>query len=188
MPVSVNVKRLTAENRNRHSIRASIPFTVHRKYSYNKGTAMTLTETAIMTKKALLFGAIFFVVAIFAWGGYQFWYHQVYLPSRPVVEEKPDEKFGTLPKLFIKQNIADSKAFNYKLDTDTGGLPDKIPKLFKVYSIAQLATDLLALDRAKSLAGLIGFNRGSQAISATKYKFLDQNGGELSIKTLVISI
>jgi hypothetical protein len=64
---------------------------------------------------------------------------------------------------------------------DAGGRPDKIPKLYKVYSVAQLATDLLALDRAKSLAGLIGFNRGSQAVSATQYKFLDQNGGELSI-------
>lgn len=142
---------------------------------------MTLTETALLTKKALLFSAIFSVVAIFAWAGYQYWYYQVYLPSRPVVEEKPDELFGPLPRLFIKQNAADSKAFNYKLDTDTGGLPDKIPKLYKVYSVAQLATDLLALDRAKSLAGLIGFNRGSQAISATQYKFLDQTGGELTI-------
>lgn len=142
---------------------------------------MTLTETAVLTKKALLFGAIFSVVLIFAWAGYQYWYFQVYLPSQPVVEEKPDERFGPLPRLALKENIADSKAYNYKLDTDTGGLPDKIPKLYKVYSIAQLATDLLALDRAKSLAGLIGFNRGSQAISATQYKFLDQNGGELSI-------
>jgi hypothetical protein len=142
---------------------------------------MTLTETAIFTKKALLVGAIFSVVMIFAWAGYQYWYFQVYLPNQPVVEEKPDERFGPLPKITLKENIADSKAYNYKLDTDTGGLPDKIPKLYKVYSIAQLATDLLALDRAKSLAGLIGFNRGSQAISATQYKFLDQNGGELSI-------
>lgn len=142
---------------------------------------MTLTETAQFTKKALLFGAIFSVILIFAWAGYQYWYFQVYLPNQPVVEEKPDTLFGQLPKLAIKQNAADSKAFNYKLDTDTGGLPDKIPKLYKVYSIAQLATDLLALDRAKSLAGLIGFNRGSQAVSATQYKFLDQNGGELSI-------
>ncbi len=142
---------------------------------------MTLTETAIFTKKALLVGAIFSVVMVFAWAGYQYWYFQVYLPNQPVVEEKPDERFGPLPKIALKENIADSKAYNYKLDTDTGGLPDKIPKLYKVYSIAQLATDLLALDRAKSLAGLIGFNRGSQAISATQYKFLDQNGGELSI-------
>lgn len=142
---------------------------------------MTLTETAIFTKKALLVGAIFSVVMVFAWAGYQYWYFQVYLPNQPVVEEKPDERFGPLPKIELKENIADSKAYNYKLDTDTGGLPDKIPKLYKVYSIAQLATDLLALDRAKSLAGLIGFNRGSQAISATQYKFLDQNGGELSI-------
>jgi hypothetical protein len=142
---------------------------------------MTLTETAIMTKKALVFGAIFSVVLIFAWAGYQYWYFQVYLPNQPVVEEKPTELFGSLPQISLKQNAADSKAYNYKLDTDTGGLPDKIPKLFKVYSVAQLATDLLALDRAKSLAGLIGFNRGSQAISATQYKFLDQNGGELSI-------
>lgn len=142
---------------------------------------MTLTETAQFTKKALLFSAIFSVVLIFAWSGYQYWYYQVYLPNQPVVEEKPDTLFGQLPRLFLKQNAADSKAFNYKLDTDTGGLPDKIPKLYKVYSVAQLATDLLALDRAKSLAGLIGFNRGSQAVSATQYKFLDQNGGELSI-------
>jgi hypothetical protein len=142
---------------------------------------MTLTETAIMTKKALLFGAVFSVVLIFAWAGYQYWYYQVYLPNLPVVEEVPDQKYGPLPPIALTQNQADSKAFNYKLDTDTGGLPDKIPKLYKVYSIAQLATDLLALDRAKSLAGLIGFNRGSQAISATQYKFLDQNGGELSI-------
>ena len=142
---------------------------------------MTLTEAALMTKKGLLVGSITLVVLLFGWLGYQYWYYQVYLPSRPVVEEKPDQKFSQLPHLSIKQNAADSKSFNYKLDTDTGALPDKIPKLFKVYSIAQLATDLLALDRAKSLASLVGFNKGSQSVSATQYKFFDQNGGELSI-------
>lgn len=142
---------------------------------------MTLTETAVFTKKTLVFGAIFSVVLIFAWAGYQYWYNQVYLPNRPVVEEIPEERFGPLPALFIKENAADSKIFNYRLDTSTGALPDKIPKLFKVYSVAQLATDLLALDRAKSLASLIGFSRGSQAVSATQYKFLDQNGGDLTI-------
>jgi hypothetical protein len=44
------------------------------------------------------------------------------------------------------------------MDTDTGALPTDTPKLFKIYSVAQLATDLLALDRAKKLAKDLEFN------------------------------
>lgn len=143
---------------------------------------MTLTEASALTKKVLIVSTITIFVSLSAWGIWHYYYNYIYLPSLPPVVEKPTLAFGPLPKVkFPESNVASSN-FSYSLDTETGALPEKLPELFKVYSVAQLATDLLALDRAKNLAGALSFNKNPQAISATQYKFTDIiNGGELIV-------
>lgn len=143
---------------------------------------MTLTEASALTKKGLIVSAITIFIALTTWGIWHYYYNYIYLPSLPPVVEKPTLAFGPLPKLKFPDPTVASSNFSYSLDTETGALPEKLPELFKVYSVAQLATDLLALDRAKGLAGELDFNKNPEAISATQYKFIDdKNGGELIV-------
>lgn len=143
---------------------------------------MTLTEASALTKKGLIVTAITIFIALTSWGAWHYYYNYIYLPGLPPVVEKPTLAFGPLPKLKFPDPTVASSNFSYSLDTETGALPEKLPELFKVYSVAQLATDLLALDRAKNLAGALSFNRNPEAISATQYKFIDdKNGGELIV-------
>ncbi len=143
---------------------------------------MTLTEASALTKKVLIVSAITLFVVLTSWGGWHYYYNYIYLPGLPPVVEKPTVAFGPLPKIAFPETKVASSNFSFTLDTQTGALPESLPELFKVYSVAQLATDLLALDRAKNLAGTLDFNRNPQAISATQYKFIDdKNGGELIV-------
>lgn len=143
---------------------------------------MTLTDAAALTKKVLIVGTITLVVILMAWGGWHYYYNYIYLPSLPPVVEQPTLAFGPLPEINFPASNTTSSNFSYSLDTETGALPTDIPHLLKVYSVAQLATDLLALDRAKSLASSLRFNPSPEAISATQYKFTDdKNGGQLIV-------
>lgn len=142
---------------------------------------MTLTETAALTKKLLLGSGIFFVVVVMSWIGFQYYYYKIYLPSIPPKIEKPDVKFGNLPKIGPGKSSASSSNYSYALDTDTGGLPAKTPAIVKVYPIAQLSTDLLALDRAKELAVRLGFKKATETITSTQYKLKGDGGEEIVI-------
>lgn len=134
---------------------------------------MTLTETAALTKKIILFGAIFLVVATGAFLGYK--YYKAYQAARtPPPEEKPDVKFGKLPKPALGK-ISSSK-FVYSLDTKTGGLPQNLPKIFKVYFIPLLGTTLLAPEKAQELAQNLRFPDEPQIISNNEYLFTSKDG------------
>lgn len=140
---------------------------------------MTLTETAVFTKKALVFAVFIFIFLLLCWGAYAYYIKFIYKP--PVIEEIPNLNFGVLPRPNLPKTITDSSSFTYTLDTATGSVPTDTPKVFKVYSIAQLATDLLALDRAKDLSVNLGFNRTPQMLNSTEYRFLSDKGGDLTI-------
>ncbi len=143
---------------------------------------MTLTEAAAATKKGIIVFVITLIVIFTTWAGWHYYYNYIYLPGLPKVVEQPTLVFGLLPQVNFPESVISSGSYTYTLDTETGGLPDDTPRLFKVYSIAQLATDLLALDRAKSLAKSLQFNETPLAISATQYKFIDDiKGGELIV-------
>lgn len=143
---------------------------------------MTLTEAAAFTKKGMIVAAITLFIVFATWGIWHYYYNYIYLPSLPPVEEAPTLAFGPLPKLKFPDSTVASSNFSYSMDTDTGSLPADTPKLFKIYSVAQLATDLLALDRAKKLAKDLEFNETPQSLSATQYKFIDDKfGGELIV-------
>lgn len=143
---------------------------------------MTLTDAAALTKKGIIVSVITLILGFTTWGIWHYYYNYIYLPGLPVAVEKPTLAFGPLPKVTFPESAISSGNFTYSLDTETGALPEDTPELFKVYSVAQLATDLLALDRAKSLAKSLQFNETPLAISATQYKFIDDiKGGELIV-------
>ncbi len=146
---------------------------------------MTLTETAKLTKRGFILLVAIILLSTLGWLGYQYYYYNIYLPSLPKVEIKPDNKFGILPKIVFGQSSATISAsptqLKYSLDTPTGNLPTNLPKIVKVYFIPQLGTTLLAPDRARALANGFSFNNGPEFISQTQYRFTDDNNGEFLI-------
>lgn len=140
---------------------------------------MTLTQAATITRRGIITIIVLVVLAVAGSIGYNIWY-QNYLASLPPVEEKPEMKFGPLPKLVFPTSSVSSSNYSYSLDTVTGGLP-QTPKLLKVYFIPQYGVTLLAPERSKQLAESFGFGLGPEVLSSTKYKFNDSQGGQLLI-------
>lgn len=140
---------------------------------------MTLTQVAALTRKSVIALIILTVLGVGGSIGYQIW-HQYYLSTLPPVEEKPEMKFGNLPKPVFPNSEISSSNFSYSLDTTTGGLP-QTPKLLKVYFLPKSGVSLLAPEKSKKLAEILGFFSNPQTISPTEYKFSDENGESLLI-------
>ncbi len=143
--------------------------------------ALTLTQTAKLTKKAFLFGLILFFLALISFISFQIYYYQYYLPHKPAPVVKPQIGFGVLPKLQFISSSTTSSNFSYSLATSTGGLPNNFPKVVKVYFIPQLGTTLLAPDKSKSLAQSLSFSEGPEILNQTQYRFSDANAGAMTI-------
>ena len=142
---------------------------------------MTLTQTALLTKKIMLFSAIALVISISGWLGYRYYYYNIYLPNLPKVEVKPEVKFGTLAKPLLPQNSFSPTNFSYVLDTPTGDLPNDLPKLMKVYFVPERSIGLMDSNRATDLALKLGFSLGPEIISPTKFRYSDSSGGQMII-------
>ena len=138
---------------------------------------MTLTQTAILTKKLIIIFTIAIVTGIAALIGYNIW-HTYYIAHLPPIEEKPDLKFGLLPQLNFPNSDVTSSNFSYSLDTTTGGLPKigidaGFEKMIKVYFVTQTFATLLSSDRSQTLAEKFNFLSPPEILSETKYKFQD---------------
>lgn len=142
---------------------------------------MTLTETAILTKRTLLIALTLSILGLATFLGYQYYYYNYYLPSLPIIEEQPELKFGLLPKIEFQDSAVASSNFTYTIDTKTGTVPEDLPNLLNVYFIPLQGTSLLAPDRAKELARNLKFDSGPDLISAIKYRFEDDKNGELIV-------
>lgn len=138
---------------------------------------MTLTQAAIITRRGIiiLFLAVF--LAILSKIGLTFW-QQYRLSTAPLIEEKAENKFGSLPQLKFTDTKVSSSNFSYAVDTATGGFP-QTPKFIKVYFIPQGKMTLLAPEKAQELALKFGFTNEPQAILPTKYSFSDNKEGIL---------
>lgn len=141
---------------------------------------MTLTETASLTKKVLVVAFIFLAISSFGWIGYRA-YRNYQISKIPPPEEKPEVKWGILPKPTLITTPVSASNYVYSLDTATGGLPEDLPKFFKVYFVPQTGTTLLASDRARDLARKFDFNDPPQPLTPTTYRFTDTSGSELII-------
>lgn len=137
---------------------------------------MTLTEAARLTKFTMVFGTIFMIVALSSWVGYKA-YDNYQKAHRPPPEIKPTVEWGALPKPKIPSSDVSSSNFAYSLSTPTGDLePDKFPKIFNVYYIVDLEATLLASERAKEMADKLGFPKGPQILTESKYKYTSDMG------------
>lgn len=147
---------------------------------------MTLTQTAVLTKRVIVISIVVGILGISSFIGYRIW-HAYYIAHLPPVEEKPDAKFGQLPLPdFPKGNISSSN-FSYSLDTTTGGLPKVgqdpgFGKIVKVYFIAQPFATLLAPERSQSLAQKFNIATAPAILSETKYQFDDKG------KSLIVNL
>lgn len=140
---------------------------------------MTLTQAAVWTKRGIIGLIVSIVLVILTTIGSRAWY-QYQLSHQPPVEEKPEMRFGSLPKVQFPPGGVTSSNFSYSIDTVTGGLP-QVPKIIKVYFIPQTSISLLSSDRAQKLADSLGFSGRPEVLSSTRYKFTDGNGGTLLV-------
>ena len=142
----------------------------------------TLTETAYWTRKILKFGTIalvaFIVLRTTFKIGSNIW-RQLHPPPPP----PPTVSFGKLPKLvFPEENLPIEKTkISFKLETIAGGLP-KLPEIGKVYFIPVKGPNLLALDRANTLARKMGFRSEPEKITETVYRWLSENSTVLEME------
>lgn len=138
---------------------------------------MTLTQTAILTKRLILLTVFALIFGIVSFTGYKIWY-AYYISHLPPVEEKPDIKFGLLPAPEFPQTRSSSSNFSYSLDTITGGLPKigedpGFEKIIKVYFISQSFATLLAPERSQNLAEKFNVLTPPNILSETQYQFKD---------------
>lgn len=145
---------------------------------------MTLTQTAIITRRIITLTIIAIILSIVSFIGYKIWY-QYYLSTLPIVEEQPDIKFGSLPAPNFPQVNVSSSNYSYSLDTQTGGLPkvgidEGFEKIIKVYFITKSFASLLSADRSQALAEKFGIFSGPQILTETQYRF-DSNSKSLLV-------
>ena len=136
---------------------------------------MTLSQTASITKKIIVLTILALFLGTVGFIGYKIWY-QYYLSTLPVVEEKPDIKFGSLPIPNFPEVTVSSSNYSYSLDTQTGGLPKVgvdlgFEKIIKVYFITKSFASLLSADISQTLAEKFGIFSVPQILSETQYQF-----------------
>lgn len=139
---------------------------------------MTLTQVSIITRRGVIALAALTILSIISAGGYRVWYNY-YLSTLPLMEEKPNLKFGVLPKINFTEAKASSSNYSYSIDTETGNFP-QMPKIIKVYFIPRASIiSLLAPDESQRIAEAFGFQSGRQVLNPTYYKYSDESGGSL---------
>ncbi len=140
---------------------------------------MTLTQTAIITRRGIIIIIILMILAISGAVGLNIWY-QYQLSTMPKFEEKPEMKFGLLPKINFPASKVTSSNYSYSLDTTTGSLP-QTPKFLQVYFIPKSSITLMAPEKSINLAQNLGFPNGPEIISTNIYRFTDNKNGTLII-------
>jgi uncharacterized protein YdeI (BOF family) len=140
---------------------------------------MTLTQTAILTKRLLIAFGISFVLAIGTW--ISLLIYQAKQTTLPPKLDLPTSKFGILPKLRLPESSGSANNFTFSLDTETGDLPKNLPQIAKVFVTPELGTSLLAIDKVKNLAQKFGFTVEPEIVSSNEYRFKDHTGGQITI-------
>jgi len=140
---------------------------------------MTLTQAATLTRRGVIVFFVLLVLGISGKIGYEIWY-QNYLAHLPKKIEKPEMKFGALPKINFPPTTISSSNYSYTLDTATGGLP-QVPTLLKIYFIPKASISLLSPDKSQKLAAKLGFPNGPQVLSESVFQFDNGVGGLLKI-------
>jgi len=142
----------------------------------------TLTETAYWTRKTIKFGVVaLFLISIlkitFSIG------KNIWRKSHPPPPPPPTVSFGKLPKIvFPEEKLSIGKEkISFKLETIQGGLP-KLPEIGRVYFRPIKSPNLLSLDRAKSLAQKMGFQKEPEKKDENTYLWNNENSLFLEIE------
>lgn len=147
---------------------------------------MTLSQTALLTKQIITFSMLVIILGIVSFIGYKIW-HSYYLAHLPIIEEKPDTKFGILTVPDFPQTTASSSSFSYSIDTQTGNLPQLgidpgFEKLQKVYFVNKTFATLLSSQQSQNLAEKFNIATSPEILSDTDYRFSDTG------KTLTVDL
>ncbi len=131
---------------------------------------LTLSQATAETRAALKWSGVIFlaIVLIFLIFKFGVFLQQTFFPTPP---PPPTVSFGKLPSIIFPNNVSD-KNFNYSLDTVTGTLPTFQDRV-NVYKIVPVAPDLLALNKAISKVGAVGFTNPEVPVSAKVYQWND---------------
>lgn len=142
----------------------------------------TLTETAIVTRKAIKFGGIAFVAITILWflGGAAIRYYQMlYPPPLPV----PTMDFGPLPAVVFPKEVSRPKM---TLELPTGIFP-KFPDRMKVYSAPTKRSGFLDPDRAIETARALGFLFKPDQPTETTYVWRNQDLLQSNLEMDIVS-
>jgi len=101
----------------------------------------------------------------------------------PKAPPPPTVEFGVLPPIVFPESVKTPK-LTYTLETVSGNLP-VIPSTGKVHTISLDSPNLLALERAKSKVGSVGFNDLEKKLSDTEYAW--ESSTEVLHKDIVMS-
>ncbi len=128
----------------------------------------SLTQTAVTSRKAVRF-TIYFIIFLFVGRivlNIAIGIAQKIFPAPP---PPPTVKFGVLPRIAFPDQ-KELKFPKFRLETPDGELPS-LPTQMKVYKIEKPASNLLALDTAKTKAFALGFQGEPEEVSTSIYKF-----------------
>lgn len=131
-----------------------------------------LTTTAFYTRKGVKYGSIGIVVFLIL----RFAFHTAvdyWRERNPPPPPPPTVAFGNLPEIEFPDQESLPEEIIYKLETAEGIIP-QAEDIGKVYTITKTNPSLLGLDRAKTLAGKIGFASEPTQITPRLYRFTSQ--------------
>ncbi|MBI2597252.1 hypothetical protein HYW41_03790 [Candidatus Daviesbacteria bacterium] len=145
---------------------------------------MTLSQAATLTKQIITLSIIILTFGLISFIAYKVWY-AYYLANLPLIEEKPNLKFGVLPAIDFPKSLVSSSNFSYSIDTSTGNLPKVgvdpgFEKIIKVYFVTKTLASLLSSEKSQVLAAKFDIKSEPQILSETSYRFAD-NGKTLTV-------
>lgn len=132
---------------------------------------LTLTQTAIFTKRFLVSFIVLSVLTIVGFIGYKVWYAS-YLASLPKPVEKPTVTWGALPIPEWPSPSATATNFSYTIDTVSGLLSkEKLETISKVYFMPKSVLTLLSSQKGDELASKFDITSRPEILSETKYRY-----------------
>lgn len=142
----------------------------------------TLTEFAFYTRKVIKYG-LFIFIGLFLGKIILDMTVSLWKKLHPAPVPAPTVSFGKLPIIQFPQKEKQS-GLEFVLETPTGTLTN-LPDRANVYFMPYLKPSLLALDRAKNQAALMGFKNEPKTISEKIYQW---TRAENSLSTLEMDI
>jgi hypothetical protein len=128
----------------------------------------TLTEISMGARKAVKITLISLVAIIVIRVGTSM-FLSYWKSAHPPKPAPPAMRFGKIPKLNL-ENIKSTGSFTFKLETPTNTLP-KLSDRADVYYSPFSQPNLLALEKAKQQAILLGFTEAEEKINEKNYRW-----------------